>query len=187
MKIFYTAILTIGLMCTTSTAYAQIDTRRLVRPHISPTLNVTDTIGYLKIEGIDGEVTSANYKKWIGVTDYSIAVKAMPSSGGRTGGKATFSDFEIVKSIDVASPDLAIYVANGRNIPKIEFEIKKGNRLYHIEIENVVVTSVSINNSGTSWPQEKVSFRYGKIKWQYKSANGLSTDRTWNVGRNRME
>jgi len=187
MRFFYTAILTIGAMCTTSTAYAQIDTRRLVKAQMPPTLNMTDTVGYLKIEGIDGEVSSSNYKKWIGVLDYSIEVKSVPSSGGRSSGRAKFSDFEIVKSIDVASPDLAIYVASGRHIPKVEFEIKKGNRQYLIEMGDVVVTSVSIKNSGSGWPQERVSFSYGKIKWQYKSANGMSTDRTWSVDRNRME
>ena len=187
MRFFCTAILTIGTMCTTSAAYAQIDTRRLVKPQMSPTLNMTDTVGYLKIEGINGEVTNSNYKKWIGVTDYSFKVKSVPSTGGRASGKAKFSDFEIVKSIDIASPDLAIYVANGRHIPKVEFEIKKDNRQYFIEMENVVVTSVSIKNSDAGWPQESVSFSYGKIKWQYKSANGKSTDRTWSVERNRME
>ena len=180
-------ILAAGALSSSSLAYAQIDTRGLVKTQISPILNITDTIGYLKIEGIDGEASNSQYKNWIGVKDYSFAVEAAPSSGGRSGGRAEFADFIIVKSVDKATPDLAIHVANGKHIAKIEFEIKKEGRQYLVEMSDVIITSVNTGNYGSDWPQEQVGFRYGKIKWTYKTGNGVSTDRTWDIARNRQE
>lgn len=175
-----------GVLCSSNLAQAQINTRKLVKPQISQSLHMKDTVGYLKIEGIDGEASNSQYTNWIDVKDYSFEVKVAPSSGGRASGRAEFTDFIIVKPVDKATPDLAIYVANGKHIPKIEFEVKKGGRQYLVEMTNVIITSVKVGSYGSAWPQEKVGFRYGKIKWTYKSTSG-SIDRTWNLSSNSQE
>ena len=141
---------------------------------------------FLDIDGIDGESTEDDHKDWIDVLGYSWST-SQPSSGNtsggsRTSGMADFKDFAIVKYLDKASPKLALYVAKGQHIPKLEFEIMRsdGNGRYmKYELIDVIVTSV-LHMGGTEKatggetplptgerPIEEVTFAYSEIKWIY--------------------
>lgn len=158
---------------------------------------------FLKIEGIDGESTDDLHAKWIEVQSFHHGVNqpmsGASSTGGRTGGRADFSEFSIVKTIDQATPDLNIYCASGKHIPKIEVELclASGDKLPFMKyvLEDVVVSAVSpggSSESGDIRPSEEVSFAYGKCKWEYTSidqtgAVGDTVDRTWNLELNKQE
>lgn len=146
-------------------------------------------VGYVKIDGIDGESINLGHKNWIEILSFSSRIRQPNNAnqaGGRTGGRAIFSDIMITKRVDKASPDLFIHVANGKHIPKIEIEFNQNGREYNIELENTSIKSVKVEaGDGKTWPIEKVYISYAKIKIDYKpNANAASIDRTWDTERN---
>jgi len=158
--------------------------------------------GFLKIEGIDGESTDDAHDKWIEILSYnhqvSQPVSGASATGGRTGGRADFQDFSIVKTLDNATPDLNLYCAKGQHIPKVEVELCLATGDKHTfmkyTMEDVVVASVSPSgtNSMDTKPEEMVNFAYGKLKWEYTpvdhtGAAGAAVDRTWNLELNKQD
>ena len=158
---------------------------------------------FMKIEGIDGESTDDGHGKWIELESFSHgvsqAVSAASGTGGRTGGRADFQDFTVVKTVDTSTPDLNIYCASGKHIPKIEVEICLASDKKHCflkyTMEDVVVSSVRPGGSSAgaeNKPLEELSLNYGKIKWAYtpidhKGNPGSKVDRTWNLETNKQE
>lgn len=155
---------------------------------------------FLKIEGIDGESTDDKHDKWIEIDSYSHGVSQPVSgasrTGGRTGGRADFQDFTVVKTVDAATPDLHMHCCNGKHIPKIEIECCLATEDKHVfmkyEMEDVIISSISAGgNTHDVRPSETVSFAYGKIKWEYTpidqtGAAGAATDRTWDLEKNKQ-
>jgi type VI secretion system secreted protein Hcp len=83
---------------------------------------------YLNIDGIKGETQDDKHKDWIEVLSYSHVMSQPVSStkssaGGATTGRTTHGDFSITKYIDLASPNLAAAVTNGKHISKVTFEM----------------------------------------------------------------
>jgi type VI secretion system secreted protein Hcp len=157
---------------------------------------------FLKIEGIDGESTDGAHEKWIELLKYEMGVKqpvsGVSATGGRTGGRADFSDLKVVKILDAATCDLNIKCAKGEHIPKIELELCLATGDKHTfmkyELEDCIVTAVEAGGMNTSdvKPTEEVTFAYGKIKWEYTPIShsgepGAATDRTWNLETNKQE
>lgn len=156
---------------------------------------------FLKIEGVDGESSDDAHDKWIEVLSYSHGVSQPASSasatGGRTGGRADFQDFNIVKTVDAATPELNIKCAKGEHIPKVEMELCLASGDKHTfmkyTLEDVIVSAVMPGGSaGGDKPMENVSFAYGKIKWEYTPIDqtgspGATTDRTWNLETNKQD
>lgn len=156
---------------------------------------------FLKIDGIDGESTDDKHKKWIEVLSFSHGVSQPVSgasaSGGRTGGRADFTDVSLVKTVDNASPDLNIYCSKGQHIPKIEVEFclatgDKHNFLKYT-MENCIISSVGVSGSagGEVKPSESLTFAYGKIKWEYTPIDhagkaGSTTGRSWDLEANKQ-
>ncbi|PLY14636.1 MAG: type VI secretion system tube protein Hcp [Sedimenticola sp.] len=158
---------------------------------------------FLKIDGVDGESTDSAHDKWIEILSYSHGlsqpVSGASRTGGRTGGRADFMDFIVTKTIDNATPDLNIYCAKGKHIPKIECELCLATGDKHTfmkyTLEDCIVTSVVPGGSSSESevkPVETASFAYGKIKWEYTTIDhtgspGSTTDRTWNLETNKQE
>lgn len=153
---------------------------------------------YCKIDGIDGESSDAKHDKWVELDSYTMEVSQPVSgesrTGGRSAGKADFKEFVIKKTVDKSTPDLHIYCASGKHIPKVEIECCLASEDKHVfmkyTLENVIISRI---NSGGSHdetrPAETVSFRYGKIKWEYTPIDhtGKPTakvDRTWDIEKN---
>ncbi len=156
---------------------------------------------FLKIEGIDGESTDDKHQKWIEILSYahsvSQPVSGVSATGGRTGGRADFSDFSLTKTVDNATPDLNIYCAKGQHIPKVELELclATGDKHTFLKytLEDVIISSVAPAGAsgGNDKPIESLSFAYGKIKWEYTPIDhtgkaGSTTGRTWNLETNKQ-
>ena len=158
---------------------------------------------FMTIEGIPGESTDEAHTDWMELLSYhhglSQAVSGTSGTGGRTGGRADFQHFAITKAIDKGTPDLAVYCASGKHIPKIEIELCLATEDKHTfmkyVMEDVIVSSVSQEaNSGSaeSRPTEEVTFAYGKLEWEYTpvdqmGATGAASTRTWNLETNKQE
>jgi type VI secretion system secreted protein Hcp len=157
---------------------------------------------FMKVEGVDGESTDDAHPKWIELESFNHGLSqpatGVSATGGRTGGRADFQDFSCVKTVDNASPDLAIKCAKGEHIPKVEVELCLATGDKHTfmkyTMEDCIVTSISTGGSktGETKPDEDLTFAYGKVKWEYtpidhKGAPGSPTDRTWNLETNVQE
>lgn len=155
---------------------------------------------FLKVEGIDGESTDGKHEKWIELISYSHGVSqpatGVSGTGGRTGGRADFSDFVVSKEIDNSTPDLNVKCAKGEHIPKVEVELclATGDKHTYMKytIEDCIVTSIAPSGGTGTKPTEVVTFAYGTIKWEYTPIDhtgkpGSTTDRTWNLETNKQE
>lgn len=152
---------------------------------------------FCKIEGIDGESLDDKHKKWIGVTNVSHGLQQTISeastTGGRTGGGAFFQDVTFSKVVDTSTPDLNLYCASGKHIPKVEIEFCLETDEKHVflkyTLEDVIISSVSINASagpGSAAPTESVSLNTGTIQWEYTAIDeqgspAAKIDRKWSL------
>ncbi len=154
---------------------------------------------FIKLDGIDGESTDSKHKNWIEVLSYSHGVEqegATRSGGGQsTVGRAHFSDFSIVKTIDKASPKLALVCASGQHIANVKMELCQSTKDKHpymkYNLYDVVLSSVRPSGNKTSdiLPLEEVSMRYAKIEWEFTPMDGAgkvgaATKANWNLKEN---
>ena len=134
---------------------------------------------FLKIDGVPGESTDDKHSDWIELLSYSHGVSqpgsgAQSSGGARSAERCDHEDFSVVKSIDKASPKLALFCCNGSHIKEIKMELCRatGDKQKYMEVvmTDVIVSSVRPGGSaqgGESLPLEEVAFNYGKIEWAY--------------------
>ena len=139
---------------------------------------------FLKIKGIDGECTDDKHKKWIEVLSFSHGVSQPASGSSSSGGslsaeRCDHQDFSVVKTLDKASPKLALYCCNGKHIDEITVELCRAGgdkQCYMVyKMTSVIVSSARPGGSaqgGDSLPLEEVSFNYGKIEWTYTETAG---------------
>jgi type VI secretion system secreted protein Hcp len=142
---------------------------------------------FLNVDGIPGESTDDAHADWIEVLSYSSGVSQTASGSASSGGgasseRADFQDFSIVKTLDKASPKLAVACADGTHIAKVVLELCRagGDKVKYMEykLSDCIVSSVRPGGSsqgGEALPLEEVSFNYGKIEWTYtqqKRADG---------------
>ena len=131
---------------------------------------------FLKIEGVPGESTDSKHQQWIEILSYShsITQPTSSSSGGssRTTGRSQHADFQIVKSLDKASPKLPLLVCNGNLISQVKLELHTvgSSPVKYMEyvLHDVIVSSVAVDGIPEEGrPIEAVSLNYGKIEWTY--------------------
>lgn len=131
---------------------------------------------FLKIDGIPGESTDDKHKDWIEVLTYNWAASqatsaTASSSGGASFERASFRDFSIIKTLDKATPKLAVACAGGDHIKSVTLELCRagGDKVKYMEykLTNCIISSISSTGCGEKEPTEHLSFNYGKIEWTY--------------------
>ena len=140
---------------------------------------------FLKIEGVDGESTDSAHDKWIEILSYSHGVSqpssgAISSGGARSAERCDHQDFSVVKTLDKASPKLALMCSNGQHIPEVILVLCRddGDKAQYMEykMSDVIVTSVNYHCSKSvdERPIEEVTFNYAKIEWTYTELDPVS-------------
>jgi type VI secretion system secreted protein Hcp len=119
---------------------------------------------FLKIDGIPGESTDDKHKDWIEITHFNHSIAQEASSTASSAGGATL--------LDKASPKIYEACCTGKHIKDVTVELCRagGDKQKYLEIklEQVIISSVaSSGTTGDGFPNESVSFSYGKIKWTY--------------------
>lgn len=141
---------------------------------------------FLQIEGIKGDSTDDAHKEWIEVLTYSTGVTQVgggssSAQGTHTGGRCDHQDFQISKSLDKASPTLAVYASSGKVIPTITFELCRamGEKTTYMKytLKDSIVSSITTGGGG-GVPTESVTFRYGEIHWEYTPTDPTSGGKT---------
>ena len=138
---------------------------------------------FVKIDGVPGESTDDKHKEWIEVLSYSHGL-SQPGSGSRSSGGARSAercdhqDFSIVKTLDKASPKLALFCCRGDHIRRTKVELCRatGDKQKYMEyvLSDVIVSGFlpgGAAKGGETLPLEAVSFNYGKIEVEYRETD----------------
>lgn len=141
---------------------------------------------FLKIETIPGESTDDKHKEWIEVLSYGFGVNqqsagSRSTAGGAASGRADFSNFVVVHSLDKASPKLALACAKGEHITTVTLTINRAGgdkeQFMEYKMQDVVITSVEVDGQAKGeepLPTEEISFNYGKITWSYTETDHMT-------------
>jgi len=133
---------------------------------------------YLKIEGINGESEDDKHKNWIEVSNVLYAInqpmaETVSTAGGLTSGRAELFPVNFTKLADIASPVLLQTCATGKTIPKAVFEFMRADSdgkpipYFKIELENLMIASITPDSGDGGVIQERVQLAYARIKWNY--------------------
>ncbi|NMM37727.1 MAG: type VI secretion system tube protein Hcp [Glaciimonas sp.] len=157
---------------------------------------------YLQIDGIKGESTDDVHKDWIECKSVQFEVLQPKSatastSGGHTAERCEHKDIVLSKLADLSSPLLLQNCSSGKTIPKAKFEFMradgKGERIkyFEIELENVLISSVTPAIIQGEILSESVGLKYSKVKWKYtqqKIGGGTAgnTSGGWDLSANKV-
>ncbi len=157
---------------------------------------------YLQIDGIKGESTDEKHAGWIECKSVNWEVLQPKSAtastgGGHTAERTEHKDIVLSKLADMATPLLLQNCSSGKTIPKAKFEFLRadgqGTRIIYfvIELENVLISSVSPSVSQGDILGEDVSLKYSKVKWKYTQqkvggGSGGNTSGGWDLATNKI-
>lgn len=146
---------------------------------------------FLKLSGIDGESTDKSHPNEIIALGFSQAVNTTNSP---TGARATFSDLNVIKTVDKSTPLLFLNAAQGNHITQAVLTVRNSGATpldyYQITLTDVLITSVQTSgSSGGDRPTESITLNFAKIEWRYIPQNadgstGMPVVTTWNVAGN---
>lgn len=134
---------------------------------------------FLKISTIPGESTDDKHKDWIEVLRFRHAISQSAGGERSTGGAATSArcnhrPFLINKTLDKASPKLALACCKGEHIAEVKLEVCRATgdkQVYMVyTLSDVIVASIARGanaDQDSPLPIEEVTFDYGKIVWKY--------------------
>jgi type VI secretion system secreted protein Hcp len=134
---------------------------------------------FINIPGMDGESTDAQHRGWIEVTQYDFNVaqkvsRTASSAGGAGAERADFSEFGFTKLLDKASPLLAQACAAGTHFDTIVVELCRAGgdkvRFMQYRFSNCMISAFNTTADG-DFPEDDVSFVYGKAEWCYTLQN----------------
>lgn len=155
---------------------------------------------FLDIEGeITGEAQDAEHKKEIDVLAWSWGLSNSGSfhvGGGGGSGKVNVQDLSLTKWVDIASPVLQLYCANGDHFSKAVLVCRKAGKkpLEYIKItmEKVMVTSVSTGGSGgEDRLTENITLNFASVKYEYTEqkedgSGGTKKNFGWHIAQNKQ-
>lgn len=153
---------------------------------------------YVKFEGaseLQGDSTDTKHTNEIEVSSFSHTVfqpksSSASSAGGHTAERTEHGEMLFTKDIDRATSKLFRAASAGTVYPKvvITFYRAYGGKsatstsqtrvdYYKIQLEDVVISSVTTNIGSGELPSETFGLKYGKIVWEYKQhkLDGTST------------
>jgi type VI secretion system secreted protein Hcp len=157
---------------------------------------------YLFIEGIKGESNDDMHKGWIECTSGGWDIKQPKSatastSGGHTAERCEHDDIDLHKTVDLASPLLALYCSAGKTFPKAKLEFFRADgqgervKYFEVELENVIISRVRPSFGEGDLLSEIICLKYGKVRWKYvqQRITGGSAGNTaggWDLSTNRI-
>lgn len=128
---------------------------------------------FLYIDGIKGESKEGKHRDWIELESFSWGA----SNAGASGASAWKGDPYIFhKTIDKASPLLAVACAKGNHIPQAILSCRRSTAdtgdYYKVTLSDCLVSSFAHGGEEGGLPHEEVSFNYTKIEFSYAQVKG---------------
>jgi type VI secretion system secreted protein Hcp len=123
---------------------------------------------YLKIDGIDGEVTATGHEKWIEVSSaqWGVGRGVGDPGSGRDVTAPSFSEVVVTKLTDKTTPLIfkESVIGNGKNVTLHFTETSNATeRTYQVITLTDVLVSGFSQNSGGDRPAESISFNFTKL------------------------
>jgi type VI secretion system secreted protein Hcp len=152
---------------------------------------------YLWIDGVPGESTDDRHRDWIEIVSFDSKVSTAASgatSGGGSTSVAEFSEITVGKVIDKATPLLHKHCCSGRHISQVVIELCRamGEKQVYMKytLDDVIVSSVGPVTVAPTSQLEQVSFRFGRIRWEYTptevdGSSGATVQEGWDLAQNR--
>jgi type VI secretion system secreted protein Hcp len=151
---------------------------------------------FLKLDGIDGEVTAAGHEKWIEVESFSWGASNPTTIGSATGGagagKVQMQDFSFVLPFSKASLDLFMKCATGERIREATLSASRiaGGQLTDFikwRLSDCLVSSYQSTGSENA-PTDSLSLAFAKIELTdmfIKGETGTPLSVGWDVVQNK--
>ena len=154
---------------------------------------------FLKLAGIEGESSDAKHKGEIDVLAWSWGLseeagRGDPQAGSPAGGGASrvkIESISIQKLVDLASPLLALFGAQGKHITDGTLTTRKagkgGDDFLLFKMTDVIVTSVQVAVD-TNQPAESITLSFGKFEFDYRPTKpdgslGTGSSFKWDITR----
>ena len=137
--------------------------------------------GFINIADVKGESSDTDHPDWIEFESFEHHVlmpggAGVSASGGLAGGKADCGDFKITKLFDKATPHLCEYVFSAKEPATIEVhtcDTQAGKQFTFMKwvFEDCIISGYrqfgNSSNEDFNRPQEEISFRFARLKWEY--------------------
>jgi len=149
---------------------------------------------YMKLDGIQGEVTAEGYKDWVAVSSFMLGMGVPTASGNAPHAPLPkLDDVVIVKSVDLASTGLNQRCIKGdqqRTVTLVcvrSADVHAGTFVhYRVTLGDVVIKSVRVKGDASAMVEE-VSFAPARIKWEYwplrpDGSPGPGVSAEWDIG-----
>lgn len=156
---------------------------------------------------IDGESHIKGFEKCFELMSYSHGVanfiQSTTSNTGRTTGRPSVQEISVTKNLDAASPSLNFYCCNATDLGKVQLYLvrqdatadgKTSDAIAYMvyELEDTMISTVSVGGGGGSIPMETVSLNFSKITWTYnvqKKETGSqgAKPQSWNLTTNNAQ
>jgi type VI secretion system secreted protein Hcp len=140
---------------------------------------------YMKFTGIDGEVTTEGYEKYIECSSLHMGISRFISSGGtgashREASSPRINDIQITRPSDSASLALT-KAALGIPEAKVTFDWtttvnKKQTAYARVSLEGVMISSLSTASNGDQRPSETLTLNFTKIEWKFVEVGGKMSE-----------
>ena len=152
---------------------------------------------FLKLAGIEGESSDAKHKGEIDVLAWSwgLSETVSASGGGGGAGRTKIESLSIEKLVDLASPLLLSFSAQGKHISDGILATRKPSKVADdfllFKMTDVIVTSVHMTASKeTDQPAENIILNFGKLEFDYRPTKqdgslGPVTSFKWDVAANK--
>ena len=135
---------------------------------------------FLKLDGIDGDVTVVGHEKWFEIESFSWGVSNTISYGtsGAGAGKAVRSDFSLTLPYSKASPAIFIKLVTGAVISEATLSASTASGGQTSDFLKYKLSDVFISSYNTEGshevPFEQISLAFSKIEVAYyvQSADG---------------
>ena len=158
---------------------------------------------FIVIDGIAGETRDSIYSKDDGI-DVLAWSNGLSNSGttqggagsGAGAGKVNIQDLSLTKFLDSSSPYLMLYASTGRHIESATLFVRKAGdgdgqqNYFRIEMQDIIVSSVSSGSGGEDRLSEDVTLNFAKITWTYYPTDergnaGKPITTGWNIAENK--
>lgn len=133
---------------------------------------------YMKIEGIDGNITAKSHEKWIEILEFSFGLgRAITSTepghqSNREGTIPSFTEITVRKVVDETSPKIFLEACIGKAQTKpIQMEFcHSGDTLLKyasFKLTDVLISSYEIDGRDDGHPLERFTLNYSAIEMEY--------------------
>jgi type VI secretion system secreted protein Hcp len=154
---------------------------------------------FLELDGVKGETGDKAFKSKnamdILAWSWGLSNSGTFHSGtGGGAGKASFQDISVTKYIDLASPNLMLFCANGKHVSKGTITVRKAGEkpldYLKISMKNILVSSYTTGGSGgEDRLTENVSLNFAQVKVEYAQqaeagGSGGTNDFDWDIAAN---